>query len=442
MIPRHPPRPADAFMPFAHCRVAQAVRRSPPADLAVYDDLGLYAYLPTESVGERVMAFFHGLAGGRSVWTGPLCTRIASYCANSPYIARVLQSVLALPDPKGPGCVHPDPFGVVHTVRLPVADSDSFRQSPERAELPAVLTQALDGPDVLGHAIQPCKIDFIAVSAILVYLNALAKERGRPGRYRLCIFEDDLSALRRLLRSPELDERGQAARAVLMGELERAGLSLDDLFVGVPWLSQTALFALMKRCGFGLAYNSVPEALGFYVIESVLNGCPIYTNGAGNYRFLLPAGSGIRVSETVDMHFGDIAGYREVARSILDDVESGRGRDACRAGATRLRAEYTSESFSRDLDACLRKVDEPPPDPIDADPLVITLSPVVRAWDGGRRVISDHVSTELPAERAELLRQLLGMRWADARGLARERQEVEDLFCDGLIALAPPAPSP
>jgi hypothetical protein len=442
MITQHPPQPTDAFMPFGHWRVAQAVARKPPADVAVYDDLGLYAHLPTERVAKRVMAFFHGLAGGRAVWTGSLCTRIAAYCANSPYVARVLQSALAAPLPGGSGCLHPDPFGVVHTVRLPVADGAAFREAPERAELPQDLAKAFDERDVLGHAIQPGKLDFVAASTILVQLNLLAKELGRPGRYRLCIFEDDLTALGRLFRSSSLDNRARHARDMLQRQLEAARLSVDDLFVGVPWLSQSALFALMKRCRFGLAYNTVPEALGFYVIESVLNGCPIYTNGAGNYRFLLPPGMGVRVLETTDMHFGDLASYREVARHIVDDLESGRGHEECARGAARLRLEYSSASFAADLDECIRHLDDPPAVPIDADRLIVALSPVVRAWDGARRVVSDYVSTELPEEQADLLGRAIGRPWAEVRKLAGARQDdIESLFSHGLVALTAPEPS-
>ena len=51
----------------------------------------------------------------------------------------------------------------------------------------------------------------------------------------------------------------------------------------------------------GLAYNTFPEPFGFYVLESVHNGTPVYTNGAGNNRFLLPPGHGIVVQETGEM---------------------------------------------------------------------------------------------------------------------------------------------
>lgn len=435
MRPLSPTRPAasqEAVLPLALAGACAADAGFAPADVAVCDDAGLLMRTPDRRWAKKTVVLYHGLAYGAGTWMAN--PGIDLHCANSPYLARVLQSILAFPDWRSRRCLDERAFDAVTDIALPVpglADADDRGSFAEGAELPAPLLRLIEAGAVLGHSVQPGKQDIMAATSILYWLNAMARERGT-------------APVRLVISAASLEP---AVRQRIDAMLAPAGFRCDDFFIAVPHLRQSALHRLMRGSRFCLAYNRFPEPFGFYVLESILNACPVYTNGVGNNRHLLPEEHGIVVEESIGMagEVVDAGAYRPVARRILDDLSRADDmRRCCDTGAARVRAQWSNDAFARGVDDLLERLERAAAPAAAFDDLVVSLSPLVRQFDpSSGRCLNDYGNTLLTAHELEAVEATLGKPCADLDGawmLALEEQS--GLFRRGILTLAPRTSTP
>lgn len=423
----------EAMLPFAlaaeYARHAGRAR----ADVALYDGAGTLVLPPDRGHARRNVVLYHGLVYGTGNWlTNPA---VDLHLGNSPYLADVLRALFATPDWTQRQLLNPAGFGATRDIRLPVPCVEAPDGHPGFAQgedLPAGV-RALADKAVLGHALQPGKQDLIATVSILYWLNLRAREAGTP-RVLLLISESSLTAER---------------RAALDGVLAGTGFRCADLFVPLPHLRQPALVEVMRACRFGLAYNRFPEPFGFYLLESVYQGCPVYTNGAGNNRHLLPPGHGIHVLETAGMaampgQGPDLRAYRAVAERIAQDIaQTDATRLACTRGRQHIAATWSRATFAADLGDALDALDAPQPEPPAFDALEVAASPLVRHFDPATGVcFNDYATTVLDEAERALVRDLLGRAVHALPGdeMARIEQRHR-LFARGVLALRSPSSS-
>jgi hypothetical protein len=425
----------EALLPFG--LAAQHVRHDSPgkSDVVLYDCAGTTIRTPERNGTGKHMVLYHGLVYGTGSWMAN--SSIDLHCANSPYLASVLRALFVFPDWRKRRVLNPQACNAVTDIRLPlpcVEMPDGHPGFAHGADAPDELLGLSDSKVVLAHALQPGKQDLFATLSILYWLNVLAREHGSP-RVMLLISESSLSA-----------ENWTAFDAMLSG----TGFACRDFFIPLPHLKQQALVRLMRVCRFGLAYNRFPEPFGFYVLESVHNGCPVYTNGAGNNRFLLPPGHGIIVQETPAMagtpnqHVKPDA-YRSVAESIHADLgRSGEMRASCRKGAALIDRTWSLQAFEQGLIGALERLEQPPADAPVFDQLEVALSPLVRNLDlVSGRSLNDYASGVLDGEACAAVRQLLGQSCADLG--SDQMAQIEDrhgLFANGILTLVPTSDSP
>jgi hypothetical protein len=420
----------EAMLPFALAASHARHDGRGIVDVALHDAAGTAIRTPGRHWARRHAVLYHGLAYGTGAWmTNP---DIDLHCANSPYLARVLRALLAFPDWSRRRCLNSRVFGAVTDIRLPVpciAEPDGDAGFAYGADLPPPLLGLFDSDLILGHALQPGKQDWIATLSILYVLNGLARSHRTP-RIKLLVSEASL---------------GPDNRRMLDALLAQSGSRCDDFFVPVPHLKQRALFRLMRACRFGLSYNKFPEPFGFYVLESVHNGCPVYTNGAGNNRFLLPPEHGITVLETAAMS-GTASGppgpdaYRVVAETIHSDlIRADEVRARCRRGALLIDRTWSLAAFEQSLVSALESLEQSPVPEPEFDALEIALSPLVRSLDlESGRSLNDYASGQLEPASVAAVRRLLGQRCADVDGAEMERLEaLHGLFGRGILTLLP-----
>jgi len=420
----------EAMVPLALSAQLSALDAAAAPDVAFFDAAGLAVRNPSRSWARRNVVLYHGLTYGTGAWmTSP---DIDLHCANSPYLERTLGALFAFPNWQRRRCFNPQALPALTHIALPVPCVDGPDGHPGfgyGADLPSHIQRQLEGDVVWGHALQPGKQDWFATLSVMFWLNELRSgPASRP--IKLLVSESSLT--------PDI-------RSDLDALLASAGRNCDDYFLGVPLLKQRALFQLMRRCRFALAYNRFPEPFGFYVLESVHNGCPVYTNGVGNNRFLLPSEHGIHVLETPAMTPAadgrlDAEAYRPVAERILVDLGQ---RDAvaaqCQRGAALIDRQWSLATFEQSLRAALDRLEQPlPPEP-DFEALQVQLSPLVRhvEWDTGR-CLNDYASTTLRPEAVAAAKALLGRSCADLA--SDEMSHIESthrLFAGGLLTLAP-----
>jgi len=428
------------WVPLPAARAIQQMW-SEPVDLEIRDNTSLISFPPPRRGAHRNVLFLHAILSPGQQWFGN--DAIDRYWACSDYLRQVIVSFLSLPDWTRGRLFDPRAFSIVGSVTLPLPHLEMPGTLIESAngtgELPAPAVAALAGQDVLGYCVST-KIDQRATYSILLALNQMALESGIGRRFRLFVENYLYDDLRRWLQDrPPAEMPPEFAPLRLY--LARLGLTIDDLLIPLPLLAQPALFEILRACRFSLQYHWLPEGFGLLPLEAVCHGCPVYTNGAGNLRYLLPAGCGINVFETEAMVFGDAAAYLAVAQRIFQDtvVDPEPARAACRRGAEHIAATYTREAMRRDLGARLAELDEPPSEH-DLDAARIVLNPMVRAWNPEtRRVISDWRSVELSPDQAALLQEILGQRCGELE-CRRDpaAMTVVDGFLDrGIIAVFP-----
>jgi hypothetical protein len=431
-------REIDTFLPLADAYQAQRLHSDPVFDLEVRCNVSVAQYPLSRRGAQKNVVFFHALLGYPGQWiANPV---LDGYWCNSDYMTRVVGSLLATPDWERGSLLDPRAFSVAGTVTLPLP----FLELPEGVidgaeKLPPAAQAALESNDILGHCATG-KLDERAVYTILLGLNQAALQSGLGRRFRLFVERFLYDGIRERLEG--VHPEGLAPEFVpLKAALDQLHLTIDDLLIPVPRMSQAALFKVIKACRFALLYQWFPEPFGLLPLESVCLGCPVYTNGCGNLRYLVPEGHGIQVIDAEGMAFGNIADYQAVVQRIFQDAvfNPEPAREACRRGAEFIAKSYNRAVMRRDLEARLVALAETPAE----TPLAATtlgLSPLVRSWNPAtRRVVSDYRSFEIPEAEAALLGEVLGCGWGDAVAgrAAALRETMEPLFRQGVLALYP-----
>ena len=424
----------EAMVPLALSAQLAALDGAAAPDVAFFDAAGMAVRTPSRGWARRNVVLYHGLAYGTGAWmTSP---DIDLHCANSPYLERTLGAIFAFPNWQQRRCLNPHALRALTRIALPVPCVESPDGHPGfgyGADLPPYIQRKLGDDVVWGHALQPGKQDWFATLSVMFWLNELRTSPDAK-RIKLLVSESSLT--------PD-------TRRALDAMLAPAGRNCDDYFLSVPLLNQRTLFQLMRRCRFALAYNRFPEPFGFYVLESVHNRCPVYTNGVGNNRFLLPPEHGIHVLETPAMTPAadgrqDAEAYRGVAERILADLGRSDAMAAqCQRGAALIDQQWSLAAFEQSLLAAMDRLDRPlPPEP-DFEALQVQLSPLVRHmdWDTGR-CLNDYASTTLRSQALAAARALVGRRCAELASDEMERIEsTHRLFAGGLLTLAPATPA-
>jgi hypothetical protein len=439
---RNPAPTVSDWIPLPVARDLLAMGAEPTPDVEIRTNVSSHLF-PLRRAGQKNVVFLHALLGYPDQWLG--AAAVDRYWCNSDYLARVLRSLLATPDWRRGRLLEPRAFSIVDhvTLALPyLGEPGGGRTAPEA--MPREVLAALDGGDVLGHCVAS-KIDERATYSILLALNGMARESGLGTRFRLFIESATYEGVRRWLAAATPGEVPPQV-APLKAQLDRLGLTIDDILIPIPRLPQASLFKLLGACSFGLLYNWVPEPFGLLPLESICHACPVYTNGVGNLRYLLPAGCGIEVLDTEGMAFGDPAAYLEVARRIFHDATAAReaARAGCRRGTEHIAASYSRQAMRRDVEARLAQLEEPPAEH-DLASARIGLSPLVRSWNPETRcLLSDYRSARLPTPLALLLEEILGRRCGELE--CRRSPDVmgalDGLFQEGIVTLLPADSSP
>lgn len=417
----------EAMLPFGRAGALAWHRGQGVADVALFDDASTATAVPGRQWARRNVVLYHGLVHGAGAWMTN--AEIDLHCANSPYLARVLRALFAFPDWANRRCLNPRGFSRVTDIRLSLPCVAQPEGSAELGgmDIPAAVQQQLDGKSVYGHALQPYKQDWTATLSILYCLNEWARAHAAP-------------AIKLLIPDASLPVQRWAEYDAF---LAHTGYRCADFFTPVPALNQRALFRVMRACHFGLAYNTFPEPFGFYLLESVHNGCPVYTNGVGNNRFLLPPEHGIDVHEYPAMA-GSIDGapevpvFMDIARHIYANLgQPDLIKDRCRRGKEIIERTWSHAEFEASLASALDRLESPVAEP-SFDELVIAYSPLVRSLDlRSGQSLNDYGNGLLGSAQLALIGDLLGRRCGDLDGAKMARLEMQHgLFRRGILTLS------
>lgn len=423
------PTASGRLLPFASAEATRLARSRPADELQIFFDRTLEYVLPTDNPSRPSVVVFHGLR-----YAAPFFLRgsgLSGYCANSNYLRRVLLSLLLTPDPTGPhGWTFAGDAWVGHVdLVLPIIDFPDGYPSTGAGE-EALLAQ-VGQRDILAHAIRPGKVHPEALASILGLLNTdpLHERLGAP--VRLLVADADLASIARAGQRIFGDER------------------VRDRLLPVPVLRNTAVVALMRRCHFGLLYDWLPESFGFYPLESVYSGTPIYSNGLGNVRHLLPEGMGICIMapeppaltppRAPESPGGPAASYARIAERIAQDIASGEARRQCAGGRAWIEAHHRYDVFLASLGRYLTAFERrEQANAVAAGELPIGLGPILRDLRPERGLArTDRGDLRLSPAELALIDGVVGQPYGSALpGLdGSARSTLQRLFSSGVLSL-------
>lgn len=436
------PRPVHDAIPMEAPQMVMQIKALPKADIAIHCDSGLRLGGLRRTSARKHVVFFHGF-GGFNTWArNTMVTRFWGY---SRYVHDVVRSLLGMPDMQRRQLLDPRGFGSVSFIRmaLPCIEYPAGAYAEGAAELPAPIKEAIVQGDILGHCVMASKVDTRAAYTIILMLNRLAQENRLGRKLRLVVGEGMFDIAQSLMQRPS--DQLPAEYSLLRDTLKSLNLNVADILIPVPLLAQGALFELMRACRFGLFYNVYQEPFGFYPLESVFHDCPVYTNGIGNLRSLLPDDHGISVCESEDMVTGNLHAYLPVAQTIYEDIvrHPEATRERCRRGTRYIRENYNRDTMRDDIRIELERLDEKP-ERIAFDSLITRLGPLVRHWNPASGIaVTDSSWRRLHEREVELLQAVLDQPIAGTKRWAKtEQTTLEQLFREGILSLRPPGEAP
>ncbi len=432
--------PTPELLPFHALDILRETQPRRSVDLTVYCDRMLSLHGANLPRSDKTMVFFHGLISHALVWM----TRddIDVLCGNSRWLRDCLIALAGFPVWSEYRVHHPSIFRLAQYVRCPVPALEYPEGAIKGSELtPAFLARLEQSDDVLGFDFQPEANNGLHFG-ILAMLNILAAQHGEKQRYRLVVPQSKQIKLKSLANRLPFTPMGIQLQELLT----QAGLSLEDLYLTTPGRSvrQSDLFRIMRASQFALAFNDHPESFGLMPLESILCDTPVYTNGSGNLRHLLPEHCGIVVEDNEALATYTVSEFRRIATRIRHDLSAAQQDEDdhvikhCQRGSDYIRRHYSRKAFSEDLGALLRQDFRAQPPP-QLEELMLSLSPLVRHWDDETRfVISDYRHCRLDPEQNALLKDALGQSaaatWANTD--RAKRMAIDAMWRQGILTWA------
>jgi hypothetical protein len=227
---------------------------------------------------------------------------------------------------------------------------------------------------LLGHSMRFGKHDIHYTLELMERLNRLAIVNGYKGA-RLFIPRRSLSNFKSTLNDFRMDP-----------DIEKTLFAVDHL-------SNVAMREIMSQCHFSLCYDTTIEAFGFYPLESIFEGCPVYSNGVGNLRHLLPANHGLKIADHLSAYFGSKKeqqlAFTHIANSIFKSIISGEGKRDCIAGKRYIEKNYGFKRFTTNLGRILTAANDVPKKKLKDEGVTRTASvahsPYVKLFDSRKR---------------------------------------------------------
>jgi hypothetical protein len=372
----------------------------------------------------KKVVFFHGLSGLSLVWM----RRDVDLCGNSQWTQELLRGYGGYPDWASRNMICPDIFQRTTFVKCPLPALENLNGLGVGDSLPDGIWKELERDDCVYGLDSLLEANDQIHASLIVAINMIARQHADGRRFRLIVLE------RKLWRIQELMRRLPSEHPLIMA-LNTLQMTWRDLYFPIQnWVQQSDFFRLMRQSRFFLAFNQIPESFGMMPLECVLQGCPVYTNGSGNLRFLLPhSGNGMRVEDTEGLLDGDFDEHLRVAALVygnaiqLDRDGTSPIREDLARGQGFIPENYSPEVFFESFSAMLGR--SRPALPLLHE-MQLDLSPTVRQWNrSSGRMLTDYGNHFLEHPQTKELERLLGRSAADLFGHATSHEQV---FISGL----------
>lgn len=200
---------------------------------------------------------------------------------------------------------------------------------------------------ILAHALQPNKANFPILIGTTIALSIQYSQIGR--NFKIIVLEDDRNKIKQSLKDYYSKHKDLINHIVTMNEAIK-------YFIFTKRLEQSLLHELFKKCNFAFLYNDVPESFGMYALESIVNKCPVFTNGAGNTRNALPHNNGLYIYETWDLYQGHNEEYQHLANFILEKLQDKEIKNEIGRGVEYITNNYNINYYKNQITHIIKTI--------------------------------------------------------------------------------------
>jgi len=193
---------------------------------------------------------------------------------------------------------------------------------------------------ILAHSIQPGKASVPAFVGIIALLASHLKESNKVLKIFTSRIDRDaiLAELQSFKSLKWIDELNN----ICADEIKKCLIFTDRL----PQSELHHLFSLAK---FGLCYNDVPESFGMYVLESILSGCPVFSNGSGNMRHLLPPSHGHYIHESNGIYERNQTDLKRAVKRIILKLDDPNLKQEIDRGRLYITNNYNKRRYKKEF---------------------------------------------------------------------------------------------
>lgn len=397
---------SQIFIPWDRLKFTQSFY-SQFSDIAIYCDRAIAFGPPSPSSSRINILILHGLAYNYELINS--LVHVDLIITTSQYFAEVAKMMLG-------GLIASNMEDLRDMLSLPSKNNNTiiYPLTPPIKKCEFVLSQNVEFLDqfnintdhqlILAHSVQPKKASIPAFVGIVVSLVSEFKKSNKVLRiFTSCVDSDEINGeLMHLLSSNWLDNF--------------CNIDVQDVknsFIYTDRLMQSNLHRLFTLSSFGLCYNEVPESFGMYVLESILNGCPIFSNGSGNMRYSLPVRHGHYINENHGIYIQNVTDLRKLASEITTKLGSSGLELEISQGQEFIQENYNLRTFKKEFKNIIKTLScrlKPCQESISVNNTSIrkrkfyVLSPLVRSLSSNSKcVIADHQNFNLSDEEYHLL---------------------------------------
>lgn len=337
------PIKSQIFIPWDHLKSKQSFE-SLSSDIAIFCDRGVALGPPSKQRVKKNILFLHGLAYNIDLIKS--LEDIDIIITPSLYWAEVTQMMIGgqiIRSIYDSDIQYISASSRQNTVIYPLdppIQIISAQIDDEKSKLMNRIGITNSNQIILAHSIQPNKASFSAHVGIIIALAIRYRKVNKHLKVVTSTIDREkiFSVIGKIYNEYEHDY----AFSFTLKDAE-------ECFVFTDKLSQKLLHQLFRASTFGISYNDVPESFGMYVLESIANHCPVFSNGAGNMRHSLPTNHGHYISEPFGIYDGSTTACMELALEIIYKLEDQKLPEELQDGYSFIKSKYNIRDFKKNV---------------------------------------------------------------------------------------------
>ena len=321
------------------------------SDISIYCDRGIESSPPSRESSKVNILLLHGLYYNINLINNLDCLDII--LTTSLYWAEVIQLLLGGNIVSNSsqlrelyaskiGTKQPIIYPLTPPIQVATYDSESNTNFLSKYNLDDLQQEV-----IFAHSIQPQKASIPAFVGIVAFLVSSFKQRKQL--FKVFVSKSNAADIQH-----ELMHLTNSSWFNNFSNISACDIQTSIIFT--DRLHQTDLHQLFSLSRFGICYNEVPESFGMYILESILSGCPIFSNGAGNMRHSLPSFHGHYINEPYGLYNYNHDDLASLCKQILCKLDDPMLKHEIHQGRSYIVSKYNIREYKKGFRDVLKAV--------------------------------------------------------------------------------------